>query len=134
MQTNQVALTSDTVTQAIQNFLTELQAGGIYSQSAEMQQNEAIVISWMNAVTNSDDPLFNELQLLSETLLGGSLDPESSPLATCANALFTNWQTNSQKSPVDDRQYYTLIYSWVTSLIGLQTQAMQMIQAANQYQ
>ena len=88
----------------------------------------------MNAVTDTVDPLYNELQLFSQALLGGPLDPEPSPLATCANAIFTSWKLNSQqKSPVDDRQYYGLIYSWVTSLIGLQTQAMQMIQAANQY-
>lgn len=134
LQTNQVETTAGTVTQAIQNYLQELQAGGNYSASFEMQQNYDIVMEWMNVVTDPDDPLYNELQLFSQALLGGPLDPEPGPLVTCAKALFSNWQLNAaQKSPVDDRQYFGLIYGWVSSLINLQAQALQMIQAANLY-
>lgn len=133
LQTDQVTLTAGTVTQAMQSYLRDLQAGGNYSTSVRMQQNMAIVTAWADAVTNSVNPLYNELQIFSTTLLGG-LQPQSGPLATCANAVFSNWQLYAaQKSPVDDRQYFDLIYGWAFSLINLQAQAMQMIQAANQY-
>lgn len=134
LQTNQVQTTAGTVTMAMQNFLRELQAGGNYSTSFQMQENFDIVMAWINAVTDLDAPLYNELQLFSQTLLGGPLDPEPGPLVTCAKALFSNWQLNAaQRSPVDDRQYFGLIYGWLSSLINQQAQALQMIQAANLY-
>ena len=130
---DKVTLTSGTVTQAMQSYLLDLQAGGNYSSSFRMQQSMAIVMAWADAVTDPVNPLYNELQVFSTTLLGG-LQSQNSPLATCANAVYSNWKLYAaQKSPVDDRQYFNLIYGWVLTLINLQTQAMQMIQAANQF-
>lgn len=126
-------MTAGTVTQAMQTYLLDLQAGGNYSTSPRMQQSKKIVNDWADAVTTTVNPLFNELQIFSSTLLGAG-QPTTGPLATCASAIFSSWRLYAaQKSPVDDRQYYDLINSWVMTLINLQAQAMQMIQAANQY-
>lgn len=129
---DKVTLTSGTVTQAIQNYMIDLQAGGNYSTSPRMQQSMAIVTAWADAVTNANSPLYNELQVFSSTLLGG-FQSQASPLALCSNAIFSNWQLYSGKAPFDDRQYFSLINSWIFTLLNLQAQAMQMIQAANQF-
>jgi hypothetical protein len=129
---DKVTLTSGTVTQAIQNYMIDLQAGGNYSTSPRMQQSMAIVTAWADAVTDVNNPLYNELQVFSSTLLGG-FQSQASPLASCANAVYSNWKLYAQKAPFDDRQYFSLINSWVFSLLNLQAQAMQMIQAANQF-
>jgi hypothetical protein len=125
--------TAQTVTVAMQSFLLDVQAGYNISTTPRMQQNLDIVTGWADRVTSSKDPLYSELQTFSTTLLGG-FQSQASPLALCANAVFLNWQDKApQKSPVDDRQYFDLIYGWAFSLINLQAQCMQMIQAANQY-
>lgn len=130
---DEVTLTAGTVTKAMQSFLLDLQAGFNVSTSPRMRQNLATVTAWVDLVTNPGDPLFIELQVFSTTLLGG-LQSQASPLAACANAVFSNWRLKAaQKSPVDDRQYFDLINGWVLSLLNLQAQAIQMIQAANLY-
>lgn len=130
---DQVRPTAATVTVAMQSFLLDVQAGFNVSTSSRMRQNLAIVDAWADSVTDPRNPLYSELDIFSATLLGG-LQSQASPLASCANAVFSNWQTKAaQKSPVDDRQYFNLIINWVLSLLNLQAQAMQMIQAANQY-
>jgi hypothetical protein len=133
LETNEVVLTAGTVTDSMQLFLQNLQAGHNISTNAVMQQSLAIVDAWANVVTDNVKPLFNELQDLSNKLAGVSA-PLGSPLVKCSKAVFANWQLYAaQKSPVDDRQYFDLIYGWVWSLINLQAQGMQMIQAAYQY-
>jgi hypothetical protein len=133
LQNDQVVLKVGTVTASMQSFMKDLQAGGNVSTSARMRESLNIVDAWVAAVTDPVDPLFNELDDFSNTLTDG-LGPQGSPLEKCANAVFTEWQVHAaQKSPVDDRQYFDLLYGWLWSLINLQTQAMQMIQAANQY-
>lgn len=130
---DEVRLTAGTVTQAMQSFLRDLQTGFNVSTSPRMQQNLAIVTAWVDLVTNPADPLYIELEMFSTVLLGG-FQSQASPLGACANAVFSNWRLKAaQKSPVDDRQYFDLINGWVVSLLNLQAQAIQMIQAANLY-
>lgn len=43
-----------------------------------------------------------------------------------------DWQGGQQQqSPVDDRQYYSIINAWTMTLIGIQAQSLQMLQFAN---
>lgn len=130
---DEVTVTAGTVTQAMQSFLRDLQAGVNVSTSSRMRQNLAIVNGWADAVADPVNSLFYELERFSTALLGG-LQPQASPLALCANAVFSNWKLKAaQKSPVDDRQYFDLINGWMFSLFNLQAQTIQMIQAANLY-
>lgn len=74
--------------------------------------------------------LYIALQTFSSSLIndqGGT----GSPFSLCARAMFAGWQTSSNKSPVDDRQYYDIIYGWVLDIIGIQAQGLEMIQNAN---
>ena len=94
-------------------------------------------ISWAMPGGNSLASLHWIVQALSRACIGWNrpyLAASLVALEKCANAVFTEWQVHAtQKSPVDDRQYFDLLCGWLWSLINLQTQAMQMIQATNQY-
>ena len=89
--------------------------------------------NWAKAVLSPDDlskSLYVALQTFSGNLindLGGS----GSPFALCSSAMLAGWQAYGQKSPVDDRQYYDIIYGWVLDIVGIQAQGLEMIQNAN---
>jgi hypothetical protein len=132
LDSDRVILESGTVMQAMSGYLQLVQLGFNYSTSGEMRRNFEQVNNWANDVTDIKTT-FADLQLLG-TKLTSRQAGQGSALEICANAIFTSWRVKgAQKSPVDDRQYFALIYGWLLTLIDLQTQAMQMLQAAHLY-
>ena len=152
LETGQTGVyTGVTVTQAMQDFITEWQMGGNPGQSSLMQEQMAIIDGWATTVlgiqvpsdqssnpatwiVNPGSSLFSTLKAFSDTLVN-SFNPVSSPITACSAAIFSNWQLvpASNKAPVDDRQYYNIMGNWVMSLVTVQLQLLQMIQAANFY-
>lgn len=130
--TGKVKARTGTVMDAMDKYLRLAQAGYNYSTNSQMRTYYKKVNDWATETTELQTTFFDLVNL--NTALVKEQPGQGSVLQLCANSIFTSWQTFSgQKSPVDDRQYYGIIYGWVLSLIDLQTQAMQMLQAAHLY-
>ena len=140
MITNQVVTTPSTVTIAMQNFIKLHQNGADPKTDLNMINDQTNINNWLNGVLSAEAgsaTLFTNLQDLSDALTQTSTSGtlKTTPLQTCAQSIFNNWQVNyPDKSPYDDRQYYEIIYNWYGTYLGVQLQALQMLQAANLYQ
>lgn len=140
MITNQVVTTPTTVTIAMQNYMKLWQKGANPQTDLNMIDDLNNINNWLNNVLSpsaGSASLFTSLQDLSDALTqtssSGTLN--QTPLQLCAQSMFNNWQLNyPDKSPYDDRQYFDIIYNWYGTYLGVQVQALQMIQAANMYQ
>lgn len=120
--------TSDTVTVAMSNFLQQWQDGGNITTNFDMQKEFEVVSLWAAEVSpnGKSDGVFESLRSFSENILN-TLTPGKSPLETCADYIFQSWLVNKrQKSPVDDRQYYSVLNGWlISNIISFQVQATQ---------
>ena len=103
---------------------------GFNSTSPEMLAYVETVDAWADQTTKLSTT-FADLERLGSLLT--TKQAGFTTLKLCSQAILEGWQTYSHKSPVDDRQYFGIIYGWVLSLVDLQTQAMQMLQAAHLY-